>query len=518
MKRADLLRQDAVAYIHNMGDTIRNALLVLDTDLRVLAANALFYDTFRIEANEIKDQLFAELSNGQWDIPELLALLADVAPKMLTFDDFEVTRDFLQIGNRVMRINARELIGRDSHAALIVLSIDDVTDQKRATQSLIVSELRYRRLFETARDGILILSSKHGKITDANPYMTELLGYSQGELLGKELWEIGLMKDEWASRDAFQLLKEKGYIRYEDLPLESEGANKREVEFVSNLYQEGDNIVIQCNIRDITERKQLEAKLAAAHRRDKKIATDLQRTILFQPNEDAFPGLTVHTVYSTASDEALVGGDFWDTFAFDNGHVALVCGDVMGHGLSSAVFTTELKHILRAYTREHEQPSRILQQMNAYVSQSNRLFLEGVNTEGGDMPVCLSLAIIDQRTGVGAVSVAAMEWPLLIRTNGEAEVLKASGTPLGINMGPKSHFDQVDFQLGVGDTLLMSTDGITEARHGKEFLGDDGLTELAVKHRGAALKSMGQKILNGAIDFAHGELRDDACLVLVRKT
>ncbi|BDI33962.1 hypothetical protein CCAX7_60130 [Capsulimonas corticalis] len=517
MRRADLVRQDAAAYVRNIGDTIRDALLVLDTDLRVLAANALFHTTFRMAADEIKNQFFANLGDGQWHIPELLALLADVSPKMPTFDDFEVSGDFPELGQRVIRISARELIGHDSHAALIVLFIEDVSDQKRASQALLVSELRYRRLFETARDGILILSSEHGKITDANPYMTELLGYPHDELVGKELWEICLLKDEEASRDAFRQLKEQGYIRYEDLPLASKGDKKREVEFVSNIYQEGNTQVIQCNIRDVTERKLLEAKVAVEHKRDKKIATVLQRTMLFQPNEDAFSGLSVQTVYSTASDEALVGGDFWDTFAFDNGHVALVCGDVMGHGLSSAVFTTELKHTLRAYIREHVQPSRILQQMNDYLSESNRLFLKGINTEGGDMPVCLSLAIIDRQTGMGTVSVAAMEGPLLIRTNGVTEVLKASGTPLGMNIEPKSRYHQVDFQLGVGDTLVMTTDGVTEARHGKEFLGDDGLAKLAVKHRHGTLKDMGEAILTGAVDFAHGDLRDDACLVLVRK-
>src|SRR3954470_6614329 len=81
------------------------------------------------------------------------------------------------------------------------------------------SEIRYRRLFEAARDGILILDPTTRKITDANPFMSELLGYTRGELLGKELWQIGLLKDEKASRTAFRELQEKHFIRYEDLPL-----------------------------------------------------------------------------------------------------------------------------------------------------------------------------------------------------------------------------------------------------------------------------------------------------------
>ena len=194
----------------------------------------------------------------------------------------------------------------------------------------------------------MILDADQGKITDANPYMTELLGYSHADLLGKELWEIGLLQDKETSQAAFQRLKTDGYIRYEDLPLETAQGRRHAVEFVSNVYPEGDHPVIQCNIRDITQRKKLEKDLAAAGRRDQRIATALQRAQLFLPPGDAFPGLEVSMLHEPASEEALVGGDFWDIFAYDSGHVALVIGDVMGHGLDAAVFTTEIRFILRA--------------------------------------------------------------------------------------------------------------------------------------------------------------------------
>ncbi len=133
-----------------------------------------------------------------------------------------------------------------------------------ARDSLIISERQYRRLFEAARDGILLLDSVHGRITDANPFMTELLGYSHDELLGKELWEIGLLADKTASRKAFQRLKREEHIRYENLPLENRWGERRDVEFVSNLYREDGHTVIQCNIRDISERKRVEADLVSA--------------------------------------------------------------------------------------------------------------------------------------------------------------------------------------------------------------------------------------------------------------
>jgi len=132
-------------------------------------------------------------------------------------------------------------------------------------QNLKDSELRYRRLFEAAQDGILILDPKTGMIEDVNPFLINMLGYSREEFVEKNLWQVGAFKDIEASKEAFEALQEKEYIRYEDLPLKAKNGKLIQVEFVSSVYLVGDEKVIQCNIRDITDRKHAEAQLLTAN-------------------------------------------------------------------------------------------------------------------------------------------------------------------------------------------------------------------------------------------------------------
>ena len=238
-------------------------LLVLDEKLRVQTANQSFCKDFKISLRQTMNRRVYELGNGQWNIPKLRTLLEEVLPQKSFFKDFEVTHEFESIGRRTMLLSGRQV----DNLQRILVFIEDITERRQAQAVIRTSEIRYRRLFEAARDGILIVDPINRQITDANPFMSELLGYPHDELLGKELWEIGLLKDEKASRSAFRELKKNHFIRYENLPLQNKAGQRREVEFVSNLYEEDGRKVIQCNIRDITERKHAEESLRESEER-----------------------------------------------------------------------------------------------------------------------------------------------------------------------------------------------------------------------------------------------------------
>jgi two-component system, cell cycle sensor histidine kinase and response regulator CckA len=172
--------------------------------------------------------------------------------------------------------NVEAVLGPDGTPAMIDGTLVDISQQKfaetahnQAQKALEDSETRYRRLFETAKDGILILDFKTGQIADVNPFLIEMLGYTHSEFVGKKLWEIGPFKDILASQSAFGELQTMGIIRYEDLPLETKDGRRINVEFVSNVYPVDGTQVVQCNVRDITERVRAEAalKISETHHR-----------------------------------------------------------------------------------------------------------------------------------------------------------------------------------------------------------------------------------------------------------
>ncbi|MCF7891147.1 PAS domain S-box protein [Candidatus Bipolaricaulota bacterium] len=277
-----------------LAETSPAAITRVDKDGHIVYANEKAKEVLGLEESEITDRTYDDVS---WKITDLEG--EEFPQGKLPFQTVKNTEEpvsnvkhAIELPNKqrkFLSVNASPLFDDDGNFDGMVAFIEDITKREQIKENLTTSEQRYRRLFETAQDGMLILEADSGKIMDANPYIRNLLGFSKQELVGKQLWEIGTFKDVVENRDKFQKLVKEGYIRYEHLPLKTKDGKEALVEFVSNSYMVNGQKVIQCNIRDITERRKAERKLKESERkyrslfksiRDALLVADMDRNII----------------------------------------------------------------------------------------------------------------------------------------------------------------------------------------------------------------------------------------------
>ena len=254
---AELAAEEARHYAESILETVRAPLLVLDADLKIISANRYFYDTFNVIPSETLGCFIYDLGNEQWDIPLLRGLLEDILPEKEAFDDFEVAHDFPDIGHKVMLLNARQVNRKVIDARLILLAIEDITERKQLEALLSESEERFRRLFETASDGILLLEKSEGKITHANPAIEKMLGYTLKESFGNKLQDIGISLDLGDFHTTMRNLNKNGIIMYDDVPVKTKAGEHID----TDIHLVDRAKLVQCNIRDISKRKLVEKKL-----------------------------------------------------------------------------------------------------------------------------------------------------------------------------------------------------------------------------------------------------------------
>ncbi|MGV3636978.1 MAG: sensor histidine kinase, partial [Flavobacteriales bacterium] len=248
--------------IANMPDVMPKGLVFLDADLRVLSADSLFYSSFQATPAETEGRFLKELGNGQWSDPALHEHLRKAVAEEHAFADHQVTFDLPnRLGFRSILVHGGTTGNTEHPGAAVMLGFEDNTARSVAQEVIRVAEVRYRRLFQTAKDGILILDAHSGQVIDANAFMEGLVGLETGELLGKQLHEIGMFKDIEQNKAAFRELQRARYIRYEHLPVQNRRGGTVEVEFIDNVYLEGERLVAQCNVRDISERVRLEKQV-----------------------------------------------------------------------------------------------------------------------------------------------------------------------------------------------------------------------------------------------------------------
>lgn len=241
---------------------------------------------------------------------------------------------------------------------------------------------------------------------------------------------------------------------------------------------------------------------AISYERESKIADVLQRTFMSEStmSVDRFE---IAQVYEPATNEALVGGDFYDAFETTNGKVALVIGDVSGKGLRAAVHTAMIKYTLRAYLNEGHTPGKALELLNQTASQLD---------EEGTF-ITLFVGILDPSTGELVYASAGHE-PAIYACGDTQLSLPATGIPLGVE--PDAVYEEGRITLEPGSVLLLYTDGISEARRGVKMLGPEGIEEQLAVCKDLGGEDIAKCVHKRAIEFAGGELKDDAAILAIR--
>ncbi len=263
--------------------------------------------------------------------------------------------------------------------------------------------------------------------------------------------------------------------------------------------------------RNVTERKDAEASLRAGYERERRIAETLQQTLLHTPPLKAYPNLSIETFYEAASDEAAIGGDFSDAFSYDSGRIALVVGDISGKGLAAAALIAEVKYALRVILRDAQRAETALMRLNNFVCEAQEQ-----GDFAGDHQVVLSVALFDPGTGSLSYVTAGGEPLLLLRADGSAEAVGTNGLLLGVQR--EIPYAASEARLDPGDTLLIVTDGLTEARRDGQFFEFESLQAQAVQLLpGETLREFGQSVIESVRTWAGGAFHDDVCLLLARR-
>jgi PAS domain S-box-containing protein len=263
--------------------------------------------------------------------------------------------------------------------------------------------------------------------------------------------------------------------------------------------------------RDVTERKESEAALRAAYERERRIAETLQEILLHTSRPKSYADLAVETFYEAASKEAAIGGDFSDIFTYNGGKIALVVGDVSGKGLGAATLIAEVKYALRAILREHPWPKIAMARLNDFICEAQQH-----GDRGSENLLVLSLAVFDPKIGSLSCLTAGGEPLLLLRADGSAEAIGTNGLMLGVQR--ETVYTVSEAQLDPGDTLLIVTDGLTEARRGSQFFEFESLQAQAVQLLpGETLRDFGQSVIESVRTWADGSFHDDVCLLLARR-
>jgi PAS domain S-box-containing protein len=494
-------------FAEDIVETIREPLLVLDKNRRVLSANPAFYRTFHVDPEETQGVLVYELGNGQWDIPRLRQLLEEILPESTTIEDFEVDHEFPEIGHRVMVLNARRLEGGNR----ILLALEDITERKRLEDKLRDASEYAQNIVNTVREPLVVLDDKFSVISTnrsfsrtfkVTPEMSENTMLFD---LGNRQWDIPKLRElleevlpKSTSIEDFEV--EHGFPA---IGRKTMLINARRIRSKTGATQ------ILLAIEDITERKRAEEelqriniKLEEVLGRETFVSQSLQR--VFYPRIKQIEGYQFAARYRSVLEESELGGDNYDVFSLGGDETALAIADVSGKGLQAAILGAFVKSVIRAYLRG----SSVVSETAARISSA--IYRE----HGPDLFVTAFIAVLDEPSGTVRYVNAGHPGPLHVSAERSVEVLRAATMPLGIF--PEQEFIEGEVVLAPGDYLVLYTDGLYEIK-GWDDASPEAVAGEVSKLLPADPDSLAEKLVAGAKNRAGGKLDDDVAVLALRR-
>jgi chemotaxis methyl-accepting protein methylase len=509
LDRRELEVRNARDYARAVVDTVREPLLSLDADLRVLSANRAYYRLFLTDAEATLGRFFFETENGIWNIAELRESVSRLLREGEDFQDLMIDVPVPRLGRLTLLVSGRPIRpGIQGPTGHLLLALDDITDRARATAlSATLDEINLAMI--SSLDYEEILDDVLRKATEALEADEARIGVGDAAPPGvRSIQTSGDAWDDASARGAresampalraVQTVSPNGHVVEVALPVrhgetailsfargaQAGGFSRTELDFIDKLAP---GLALALRNADLFSNE---------HR----IARVLQERLLVPTT--GVPGVDIAVVYRCAHEAELVGGDFYDIFALDGGLVAAVVGDVSGKGVEAASLTGTVRATLRALASLEKSPSALLE-------GTNKLLL-GQLTWG--QFVTALLAIFDPATRKLTISTAGHP-PAIVSGDKTRFVDVTPGLPLGLE--PSAYYE-ASYDLLPGEAVVLYTDGLIEARRGSDFFGGERVAEFLSSQPSRDLQQLVDGLVSRATEFAAGRLHDDVAVVALR--
>ena len=504
-------------------DTVREPLVVLDPDFHVVSASPPFYDMFKTSAPRTLGQNFFELGERHWDIAELRDALHRTLVDGQDFQDFVVDREVPQLGRRTMVLSGRRIRSARAGLANILFAIDDITERAQAevlSESLdqinliMISTVHYDELL-----GRAMTEAAQALRCDEAVLVVLVDGQWITRFSAGASWTSpgAALPDDRASQFSALAVGQRAIVstpafgRRAGLSSENAGRHTvhvplrsgEEVRGAFSLGRPGKGRFTDAELNFIDKlAPALSMALGNAelHENERRIAEVLQ-TSLLRPVAGV-PGFEIGLAYRPAHVAERVGGDFYDLFELRDGRVAVVVGDVSGNGVRAASLTETVRATLRALASFDPSPSSIL-------TGANEVLLTHPSSSGQFVTVLLAILDVARRK----IVISSAGHPPLVACGETPRFLEP---PHGPPLGAMSHvYHQAEFDLLAGETLVLYTDGLTEARRGPEFFGEGRLLEILSGRDCSDPQGMVEALVAAATQHAGGRLTDDLAVIAV---